>query len=279
MGEEIDIAKAPKRLETLQGREYWRRSRSSSNGGLPGAPAPRVPVPIDSGVDRRQLLTLMGASIALAGLTGCTRQPTERIYRTSRRPRSSSRASRSSTRRRRCTGLREGRAGQELRGPADQGRRQRAPPREPRRQRRVRAGLHPQHVRPRPLADADRARPDQAVERPARRGQAGPRAGAVPSRRGPALPDDDRDLSDAAGADRRRAGRSAGSEVDLLGAGRPRQRLRRHAAGLRRGAAAALRRSTRPTSCSRSRRTSWARARRCRGTCATSPRRRRGGFR
>ncbi|MGH9369480.1 MAG: TAT-variant-translocated molybdopterin oxidoreductase, partial [Thermoanaerobaculia bacterium] len=37
-------------------------------------------VPIDSGVDRRELLTLMGASIALAGLTGCTRQPTERIY-------------------------------------------------------------------------------------------------------------------------------------------------------------------------------------------------------
>ncbi len=37
-------------------------------------------MPIDSGVDRRELLTLMGASIALAGLTGCTRQPTERIY-------------------------------------------------------------------------------------------------------------------------------------------------------------------------------------------------------
>jgi molybdopterin-containing oxidoreductase family iron-sulfur binding subunit len=36
--------------------------------------------PIDSHVDRRELLTLMGASIALAGLTGCTRQPTERIY-------------------------------------------------------------------------------------------------------------------------------------------------------------------------------------------------------
>jgi MoCo/4Fe-4S cofactor protein with predicted Tat translocation signal len=37
-------------------------------------------VPVDSGVNRRELLTLMGASIALAGLTGCTRQPTERIY-------------------------------------------------------------------------------------------------------------------------------------------------------------------------------------------------------
>ena len=37
-------------------------------------------MPIESGVNRRELLTLMGASIALAGLTGCTRQPTERIF-------------------------------------------------------------------------------------------------------------------------------------------------------------------------------------------------------
>jgi molybdopterin-containing oxidoreductase family iron-sulfur binding subunit len=36
--------------------------------------------PIDSGVDRRELLTLMGASLALAGVTACTRQPTEHIY-------------------------------------------------------------------------------------------------------------------------------------------------------------------------------------------------------
>jgi len=37
-------------------------------------------VPIDSGVDRRELLTLAGASLAMAGLTACTRQPTEHIY-------------------------------------------------------------------------------------------------------------------------------------------------------------------------------------------------------
>ena len=36
-------------------------------------------MPIDSGFDRRQMLTLMGASMALAGLTGCTRQPEEKI--------------------------------------------------------------------------------------------------------------------------------------------------------------------------------------------------------
>ncbi len=37
-------------------------------------------VPIDSGFDRRELLTLMGASMALTGLTACTRQPAERIF-------------------------------------------------------------------------------------------------------------------------------------------------------------------------------------------------------
>ena len=244
MGEEDPTSRRRgEALESLQGREYWRSLEELLDTEDFREHLHReFRVPIDSGVDRRQLLTLMGASIALAGLTGCTRQPTERIYPYVKAPEElvPGRAAllRDGAG---APGLREGRAGQELRGPAHQGRRQRAPPREPRRQRRVRAGLHPQHVRPRPLADADRARPDQAVERPARRGQAGPRAGAVPPRLGPALPDDDRHLSDAAGADRRRAGRSAGSEVDRLGAGRPRERLRGHEAGFRGGAAAGLR--------------------------------------
>ncbi len=37
-------------------------------------------MPIDSGFDRREMLTLMGASMALAGLTGCVRQPEERVF-------------------------------------------------------------------------------------------------------------------------------------------------------------------------------------------------------
>ncbi|HTO86267.1 MAG TPA: TAT-variant-translocated molybdopterin oxidoreductase [Thermoanaerobaculia bacterium] len=68
------------RLELLRGREYW-RSLEELGGAEDLEHLDReFQVPIDSGVNRRELLTLMGASIALAGLTGCTRQPTERIY-------------------------------------------------------------------------------------------------------------------------------------------------------------------------------------------------------
>ena len=79
--ERVDIARARARLESLQGREYWRSLEELLDTEDFREHLHReFRVPIDSGVDRRQLLTLMGASIALAGLTGCTRQPTERIY-------------------------------------------------------------------------------------------------------------------------------------------------------------------------------------------------------
>jgi len=77
----VDIAKARLKLGELQGREYWRSLEELLDTDDFREHLHReFRVPIDSGVDRRQLLTLMGASIALAGLTGCTRQPTERIY-------------------------------------------------------------------------------------------------------------------------------------------------------------------------------------------------------
>src|SRR6516225_6838957 len=41
---------------------------------------------IESGDNRRHFLKLMGASLALAGLTGCTRQPTELIVPYVRQP-------------------------------------------------------------------------------------------------------------------------------------------------------------------------------------------------
>jgi molybdopterin-containing oxidoreductase family iron-sulfur binding subunit len=79
--ERIDIAAARSRLGGLQGREYWRSLEELlETEDFREHLHREFRVPIDSGVDRRQLLTLMGASIALAGLTGCTRQPTERIY-------------------------------------------------------------------------------------------------------------------------------------------------------------------------------------------------------
>src|SRR5262245_49683821 len=76
-----DDVMARARLESIQGREYWRSIEELLDTEDFREHLHReFRVPIDSGVDRRQLLTLMGASIALAGLTGCTRQPTERIY-------------------------------------------------------------------------------------------------------------------------------------------------------------------------------------------------------
>src|SRR3954462_14489750 len=85
----MDIAAAWKILESLEGREYWRSLEE-----LVGSDEFRAHVdnefrnelPVhganvaDGGVNRRELLTLMGASVALAGLTGCTRQPVERIF-------------------------------------------------------------------------------------------------------------------------------------------------------------------------------------------------------
>ncbi len=124
---------------------------------------------------------------------------------------------------------------QELRRTPRQDRGQRPPSREPRRHRRLRAGLHPQHVRPRPVAGDDRARADSSLERLLRRGAPGPREGAADAGSGPAHPDGHRDLADARIPDRRRAGGVSGGEVGRLGTGRARERLRRHAARLRRG--------------------------------------------
>jgi MoCo/4Fe-4S cofactor protein with predicted Tat translocation signal len=83
--EKIDIAEARTRLESLRGREYWRSLEELlETEDFREHLHREFRVPIDSGlgskIDRRELLSLMGASIALAGLTGCTRQPTEKIY-------------------------------------------------------------------------------------------------------------------------------------------------------------------------------------------------------
>src|ERR1700675_258071 len=79
--EKIDIATARTRLEALRGREYWRSLEELlETEDFREHLHREFRVPIDSGVNRRELLSLMGASIALAGLTGCTRQPTEKIF-------------------------------------------------------------------------------------------------------------------------------------------------------------------------------------------------------
>jgi molybdopterin-containing oxidoreductase family iron-sulfur binding subunit len=89
VAERIDIAAARRKLESLEGREYWRSFEEILGGDDFRAHTANefrheLPVagqaPADGGVNRRELITLMGASAALAGLTGCTRQPTERIF-------------------------------------------------------------------------------------------------------------------------------------------------------------------------------------------------------
>jgi len=76
-----NLEAARKRLESIEGREYWRSIEELlETDDFREHLHREFRVPIDSGVNRREILSLMGASIALAGLTGCTRQPTERIF-------------------------------------------------------------------------------------------------------------------------------------------------------------------------------------------------------
>ena len=79
-------------LDRLSGREYWQRLEQ-----IAAQPAfreilerdfPSQRWRWDDGSSRRDFLRLMGASLALAGLTNCTRQPEEKIVPASRSPES-----------------------------------------------------------------------------------------------------------------------------------------------------------------------------------------------
>ena len=91
---QLDLAAVRDRLQNAGGRDYWR-----SLDELAGTPEfqdllhrefPRQAVGWSEDEDpvegRRNFLKLMGASLALAGLTGCTRQPTEHIAPYIRQP-------------------------------------------------------------------------------------------------------------------------------------------------------------------------------------------------
>jgi molybdopterin-containing oxidoreductase family iron-sulfur binding subunit len=80
---EPDIAAIRARLAKSQGNEYWRSLEE-----LAGSEAfqeslrrefPNGAEEWNGAIDRRHFLRLMGASLALSGLTACTRQPTETI--------------------------------------------------------------------------------------------------------------------------------------------------------------------------------------------------------
>jgi len=79
----VDLSGVRRRLDGAQGRTYWKSLEE-----LAGTPEfldflhrefPSQASEFTDPKGRREFLTLMGASLALAGLTGCTKQPDEKI--------------------------------------------------------------------------------------------------------------------------------------------------------------------------------------------------------
>ncbi|HEX9501721.1 MAG TPA: TAT-variant-translocated molybdopterin oxidoreductase, partial [Thermoanaerobaculia bacterium] len=79
---EIDFTAFRKRIGDQRGREYWRSleelSRTDDFDAFFEQEFPQQAVALEKGVDRRDFVKLMGASVALAGLTACNR-PAEKI--------------------------------------------------------------------------------------------------------------------------------------------------------------------------------------------------------
>ena len=79
---EIDFTAFRKRIGELRGPEYWRSleelSRTDDFDAFFEQEFPQQAIALEKGVDRRDFVKLMGASVALAGLTACNR-PAEKI--------------------------------------------------------------------------------------------------------------------------------------------------------------------------------------------------------
>ena len=264
MNEPNDIEALRAQLDGTRGQEYWR-----SLEALSGTPEfkeflhrefPQNASEWLDPVGRRGFLKLMSASLALAGVSACTRQPTEELVPYVRQPEE----------------LVPGKplfyatampfagaghrpAGREPRRPADEDRRQPRSPVEPRRHRPLRAGLDPRPLRSGSLADDHQPRRDPSVQRLRRRDAQRARRAAVEEGRGPPHPHRDRGVADAGGADRRDPARACPQAkwVQWEPFGRP-QRPRGQPAGVRRVRGAAVRASRRPTSSCRSTPTSCA---------------------
>src|SRR4029077_10217504 len=87
----LDLAAIRTRLEKSRGRHYWRSLEELANTEgfeeLLEREFPRQAAEwSDDAAGRRQFLKVMGASLALAGLSACTRQPTETIMPYVRQP-------------------------------------------------------------------------------------------------------------------------------------------------------------------------------------------------
>ena len=86
----LDLAEVRTRLEAAHGPQYWRSleelAATPEFEDLLHREFPRHATEWDDAVSRRRFLEVMGATLALAGLSGCTRQPTETIVPYVRQP-------------------------------------------------------------------------------------------------------------------------------------------------------------------------------------------------
>ena len=86
----LDLPAVRALLEKSHGREYWRSledlAQTDAFQDLMHREFPRYASEWEDGDSRRNFIKLMGASLALAGLTACTRQPTEYINPYVRQP-------------------------------------------------------------------------------------------------------------------------------------------------------------------------------------------------
>ncbi len=80
----LDLGAIRAKLAERQGRHYWRSLEEVAGteefAAFLHAEFPQQAEQWSDGVGRRQFLKLMGASLALAGVSACTRQPAEKIY-------------------------------------------------------------------------------------------------------------------------------------------------------------------------------------------------------
>jgi molybdopterin-containing oxidoreductase family iron-sulfur binding subunit len=80
----LDLPAIRQRLAGRQGKQYWRSleelADSADFQAFLHAEFPEKAAEWLDTVGRRQFLKIMGASLALAGVSGCTRQPTEEIF-------------------------------------------------------------------------------------------------------------------------------------------------------------------------------------------------------
>ncbi len=86
---ELNFSEFRARIGDLRGKEFWRSledlSRSDVFDDFVQSEFPQQALPLTKGVDRRNFMKLMGASMAMAGLTAC-RQPGESIIPYVRQP-------------------------------------------------------------------------------------------------------------------------------------------------------------------------------------------------